>query len=342
MRSRRIPSPLAPLPLGEKGSNGRAARPLSYQQQTLLNLPNSIARMRPSSACLRQVDCDSTVYPSGGMRGFFRPVIGGGCFACSGISRVGPRFFVVTSVDHRLDRNGREYLVSGMRWTKEAPVCELKVAGHRYQIKGSALQELAYAGSGQTRVARPADGVLLIVPSVFAWVRAMLSVVIGVGLLAGCVVYVAQKEWTPETARQVVQAVVLTLLMVGIGIICVKEGALIVTDRRRFDRAAGRAARRYGFRVLWDVDLSEVVAVQCLHAGWFNHLKGGWHDTYQVNLVVRTGDDNRLPVCSEGDGERAARRVRSLAQALAVVLQVPVVDQIDDTWVPQPRASWWE
>ena len=28
---------------------------VSYQQQTLLNLPRSIARMRPSIACLREV-----------------------------------------------------------------------------------------------------------------------------------------------------------------------------------------------------------------------------------------------------------------------------------------------
>src|SRR5262249_56736523 len=46
---------------------------VSYQQHTLLNLPRSIARMRPSIACLREVDSDSTVYPSGGMHGFFRP-----------------------------------------------------------------------------------------------------------------------------------------------------------------------------------------------------------------------------------------------------------------------------
>jgi hypothetical protein len=130
--------------------------------------------------------------------------------------------------------------------------------------------------------------------------------------------------------------------MAGIGIVCVKEGALIVTDRLRFDRAAGRAARWYGFRILWSVDIGDVVAVQCLHAGWFGHLKGGWHDTYQLNLVLRTGEDERLPVCSQGDGERAARRVRSLARELAAFLQVPVVDQIDDTWVPRPRASWWE
>jgi hypothetical protein len=225
---------------------------------------------------------------------------------------------VVTSVDHRVDRNGREYLIVDTRWTKEPPVREVEVAGHRYQIMGSALNELEYADTRRTRVTRPADGVLLIVPSAFAWVRAVLSVAIGVGLLAGWVVYIAQTEWAPATAWQVLQAVLVTALMAGFGIVFVREGILIVTDRRRFDRATGRAVRRYAFRPLWDVDLGDIVAVQCLHAGWFNHVKGGWHDTYQVNLVLRTGDDRRLPVCSEGDGERAARRVRSLAQALAV------------------------
>ena len=241
-----------------------------------------------------------------------------------------------------MDRNGREYLIIGMCWTKEPPVRELEVAGHCYQVNGSALKELGYADSRQTHMARPADGVLLIVPSVFAWVRAVSAVAIGVGLLTGWAVYLAQEEWAPVTGRHVFRAVVLSCLMVGIGLMCVKEGTLIVTDRRRFDRAAGRATRRYAFRPLWGADLADVVAIQCLHAGWFNHMKGGWHDTYQVNLVLRAEGDYRLPVCSEGDGERAAKWVRSLARALAAFLQVPVVDQIDDTWTPRPRVSWWE
>jgi hypothetical protein len=45
---------------------------MSYQKQTLLNLPTSIARMRPIIGCFREVDSDSTVYFSGGMGGFFR------------------------------------------------------------------------------------------------------------------------------------------------------------------------------------------------------------------------------------------------------------------------------
>jgi hypothetical protein len=44
---------------------------VSYQQQTQLNPPKSIARMRPSIACLREMYFDSTFYPGGGRHGFF-------------------------------------------------------------------------------------------------------------------------------------------------------------------------------------------------------------------------------------------------------------------------------
>ena len=55
-----------------------------YQQQTLLNLLRSIARMRPSIACRSEVGSDSTVYHNGGMDGFFRPIAG-----IAGVSRGG-------------------------------------------------------------------------------------------------------------------------------------------------------------------------------------------------------------------------------------------------------------
>jgi hypothetical protein len=243
---------------------------------------------------------------------------------------------------HQVDRNGRDYLIVDVRWTKEAPIRELEAAGHVYRINGGALRELGGTNLRRTRLARPADGVLMIVPSVSAWAGGALSAAIGVGAPAGWFVYIAQHEWAPETARRVLQAVLVTLLLWGLGVAFASGALMLLTDRSRFDRNAGRAAWWHGLRKVWDVDLGEVVAVQCLHAGWFNHVKGGWHDTYQVNLVLRTGDGDRLQVCSEGDGQRAGEWVRSLAQALAAFLRVPLVDQIDETWVPQPRASWWE
>jgi hypothetical protein len=241
-----------------------------------------------------------------------------------------------------VDLNGREYLIVERRWTKEAPARDLEAAGRRYRIKGSALPELGYTNVRRTRMARPADGVLTIVPSLSAWVCGVLAAAIGAGMPVGWVFYIAQKDWAPETARHVLQALLVTLLTWGLGVLSTRGALMFLTDRSRFDRNIGRAARWHGFRKVWEAALGDVVAVQCLHAGWFGHMKGGWHDTYQVNLVLQTGDGERLPVCSEGDGKRAETSVRSLAQVLADFLHVPLVDQIDDTWVPQPRASWWE
>src|SRR5262245_48216028 len=96
----------------------------------------------------------------------------------------------------------------------------------------------------------------------------------------------------------------------------------MLTDRTRFDRAAGRASRRRLGRPVWSVDLREVLAVQCLYVGreW---TRSGWVPQYQVNLVLRAADDQRVPVCGDGDPVW----VRALGQDLAAFVGVPVVDQ---------------
>ena len=99
-------------------------------------------------------------------------------------------------------------------------------------------------------------------------------------------------------------------------------GLSILTDRIRFDLAAGRASRRRLGQSVWSVDLREVLAVQCLYVGreW---TKSGWVRQYQINLVLRAAGDRRVPVWGDWDPVW----VRALAQDLAEFLGVPVVDQ---------------
>jgi len=102
----------------------------------------------------------------------------------------------------------------------------------------------------------------------------------------------------------------------------IDAGLDILTDRIRFDRAAGRASRWRLGRVVWSVDLQDVLAVQCLYVGreW---TKSGWVPQYQVNLVLQAADDQRVPVCGDWDPVW----VLALGQDLAEFLEVPVVDQ---------------
>jgi hypothetical protein len=109
-------------------------------------------------------------------------------------------------------------------------------------------------------------------------------------------------------------------------------GLNMLTDRTRFDRAAGRASRRRLGRAVWTVDLPEVLAVQCLYTGQ-QRTRSGWVRQYQINLVLRAADDRRVQVC----GDSHADWVLALGRELAEFLGVPVIDQ---TWPPGPEATF--
>jgi hypothetical protein len=151
-------------------------------------------------------------------------------------------------------------------------------------------------------------------------------------------VYVACYGWAPQSFREVLQGVVLTLLIGWFAYHCGAAAPTVLTDHSRFDRYTGQAARRCFFRAVWEVDLRNVVVVQCLHGGWFRGPKGRWCEAYQVNLVLKTGEGCRHNVCSEEKREWA----RSRAGALADFLGVPLVDQIEETSAPKPPPRWWE
>src|SRR5262249_40563581 len=163
------------------------------------------------------------------------------------------------------------------------------------RIDGSALPELDSTNVRRTRLVRPSAGVLKITPNVTASITAALSAALGVMLPALWVGDVAPNGWAVEGApgglqglapTAVMVGLTLTVLMWGFALIFAWAALRLVTARSRFDRNSGRASRWLGLRTVWDVALADIVAVQCLHAGWFGHLKGGWHDAYQLNLVL--------------------------------------------------------
>jgi hypothetical protein len=124
-------------------------------------------------------------------------------------------------------------------------------------------------------------------------------------------------------------ALVVCLLHGGASI---REGIANVTDRTVIDRPAGWIAREWLFGTAWTVHRSEVVAIQCLHAGWLRD-RNDHHEHYQLNLVL--ADRTRLHVC----GVESEEWVRELAGQLGDFLQLPLSDQIDESRTPKP--SMW-
>lgn len=98
----------------------------------------------------------------------------------------------------------------------------------------------------------------------------------------------------------------------------------------RFDRRTGRITRRVLWTTTEDRPLTDVIAVQCLHAGERRGRVRN-HHAYQLNLVVKRA--GRVNLSEEPDGEW----VRTTATDLAAFLGVPLADHYELTGTPSCR-----
>jgi hypothetical protein len=192
-----------------------------------------------------------------------------------------------------------------------------------YRVEGRPLPPLTFHGGlRETRLARPSADVRIVVPGVQSWALGLLFLLMaaGAGSVAWNLLQAGNPGWVP---------VVIVVLGGAFAVVTRVAGLNMLTDRTRFDRAAGRASRKRLGRAVWTVDLSELLAVQCLYTGqqW---IKSGWVRQYQINLVLRAADDRRVQVC----GDSHPDWVLALGGDLAEFLGVPVIDQ---TWSPGPE-----
>jgi len=170
-------------------------------------------------------------------------------------------------------------------------------------------------GTRENRLARTSADVRTVVPTIQGWAVALLFFVAAAGA--------TKLVWGLLQAGNPGRAAVVVALGGAFAVVARVAGLMILTDRTRFDRAAGRAVRRKLGGTVWSVDLREVLAVQCLYAGqeW---TKSGWVRQYQVNLVLQAAEDRRVPGCGEGGDPGWGV---ALGRDLAEFLGVPVVDQ---------------
>src|SRR6478672_12658904 len=103
----------------------------------------------------------------------------------------------------KVDRDGREYVIVDGRWTKDAPTREFEFAGQIYSIDGSALPELGETDIRRTRLIKPSDTVLKVVPPVSTWFIGVCFAVVGVAMPVGWIVYLFQHRWTHEIGHEV-------------------------------------------------------------------------------------------------------------------------------------------
>jgi hypothetical protein len=200
----------------------------------------------------------------------------------------------------------------------EHPVSQVERGGAVYRVEARPLLPVTFHGGiRENRLARTSADVRTVVPTIQAWAVALLLFVAAAGatkLVWGGLLRAGNPGWA---------AVVVVAVGGAFAVVARVAGLMILTDRTRFDRAAGRAVRRKLGGTVWSVDLQEVLAVQCLYAGqeW---TKSGWVRQYQVNLVFQAAEDRRVPVCGEGGDPEW---VLALGRDLAEFLGVPVVDQ---------------
>lgn len=193
-----------------------------------------------------------------------------------------------TTRQRRVDRAGNEYLVVGRVWTKPPPVREVVLGGERVEVVGEASPSFGGGPNGSRHRVVRRDGALRIVPSLQAWV---VGAAVGVGLPAVWFILITRPGWVSSFRQPVLGGTFVTLLLWGLGLLSAHAAVTTLADRSEFDR-------RVGCRRAWAVPLAEVVAVQCLHTGWFR-LKNGWNSAYQVNLVLRRAGGERVEVASD-------------------------------------------
>jgi hypothetical protein len=199
----------------------------------------------------------------------------------------------------------------------EHQAMEVERDGAVYRVEACPLLPLTFHGGiRENRLARTSADVWTMVPTIQSWAVALL---LFLAAASG-----TKLAWGLLQAGNVGWAAVVVIALGGtLAVVARVAGVMILTDRTRFDRAAGRAVRRKLGRTVWSVDLRDVLAVQCLYAGQ-ESTRSGPVRQYQVNLVLQAADDRRVPVCGEG-GDPAW--VLALGRDLAEFLRVPLVDQ---------------
>jgi hypothetical protein len=219
------------------------------------------------------------------------------------------------------------------------PLRIIEADGQVYRIEGTPVTSLLTIANYRRRgMARPCPLVRKVVPGPGNWTDAIVNTII-VTIVVAPLLIVVLTDGLANTLglRSIVARVTALLFLLGVVGVTMWSAAVNITDRTVFDRHAGRAGRRWLFGTVWAVDLEEVVAVQCLHAGWFPLKNADWREHFQLNLVVKAEAGDRLHVGDVGKEEW----VRSLAEELASFLEVPLVDQIEETRTPKPPLREW-
>src|SRR5262245_43530688 len=134
------------------------------------------------------------------------------------------------------------------------PAIEIERDGAVYRVEARPLLPTTFHGGIQeNRLARTSADVRTIVPTMQSWGIALLFFLAAASAtrLALGLLQVGNGAWV---------AVIVIVIGVAVTIVARVAGLLILTDRTRFDRVAGRAVRGKLGQTVWSVDLREVVA----------------------------------------------------------------------------------
>lgn len=201
--------------------------------------------------------------------------------------------------------------------------------GAVYSVEARPLLPITFHGGiRENRLARTSADVRTVVPTIQGWAIALILFLVAAAA--------AKLVWGLGQAANLVWVSVAVVVLGGaFAVVARLAGLMILTDRTRFDRAAGRAVRRKLGQTVWSVDLQKILAVQCLYVGQ-ESTRSGSVSQYQVNLVLQAAEGRRVPVCGEGGDPEW---VLVLSRDLAEFLGVPMVDQTSpvDEAVPSER-----
>jgi len=212
----------------------------------------------------------------------------------------------------------------------EYPTVQIPVDGGLWDVPSEPARPNGMSGNfNTTRVSRPIDGAFILAPSTMAILFGTLFVgfgliVLGVfvrGILEGNIVVGLPNGFWPA-----VGAVAGTAFGIFLGIMAFAMSLMLMTQTTRFDRRTGLMTRRVFFRTRSEMPLSDIVAVQCIHAGRASS-KGGSYDILQLNLVVATRSAPRICLTTNPD----ERWIRVTATGPAEFIGVHLVDQIAQT-----------
>jgi hypothetical protein len=157
------------------------------------------------------------------------------------------------------------------------------------------------------------------------WPMSLLFVAFGAMIVFLLISQVGSMLLPRGSVEQVVGLIFVVLLFVVLGCGFILMGLSSFLDRVWFDRSLDRGRRFALLGPRWTVAVSDVVAVQCLFAGWWGKER---LPHYQLNVALRDG--TRVAVCDEPD----ETLIRTTGDELADFLKVPLADDIAVTRHP--------